>query len=337
MKNCDGSWDVFEDYVLDFAVDQMRAGTRIAIVTLAKIEGSSPRPLGAQMAVSETGKWVGYLSGGCIERAVVAEAIEAIKERKNRTVRYGRGSKYLDIQLPCGSAIELVFEVDRRLAELSDIDALLRSRRPASMKIGVSRHESGHDNFEQCYYLPRRQLLIAGVGPSSVQLARLARMSGFDTHLYSPDKPTLQAAESHDVEVTGVISPSVIPPLCADSRTAFVSMFHDHNWELSFLPEILKTDAFYVGALGSRTTHRQRLVQLSELGISEMQLKRIHGPAGLYAGGKSASDVALSILSEISQIEQDENQKALRACFTDGAPLIPVSHCIAASAMRMEG
>ncbi|AEI04484.1 putative cytoplasmatic protein CoxI (plasmid) [Afipia carboxidovorans OM5] len=322
MKTHDGNWEIFEDYVLDFALEQMRAGTRIAIVTLTRIEGSSPRPLGAQMVVSETEKWVGYLSGGCIERAVVAEALEAIREGKNRTVRYGRGSKYFDIQLPCGSAIELVFEVDRRLVELSNIDELLRSRRPASMTITVSHNDGGHDEFERCYYLPRRQLLIAGVGPSAVQLARLARVSGFDVQLYSPDKPTLQAAELYDVRITGVTSPTVLPPLCADSRTAFVSMFHDHNWELSFLPEILKTEAFYIGALGSRATHRQRLVQLSRLGIDEMQLKRIHGPAGLYFGGKSASDVALSILSEISQLEQDEQQRALRAFTTDNVHLI---------------
>jgi len=322
MKNHDGSWEVFEDYVLDFAIELLRAGTRIAIVTLTRIEGSSPRPLGAQMVVSETGKWVGYLSGGCIERAVVAEAIEAIREGKNRTVRYGRGSKYLDIQLPCGSAIELVFEVDRRLAELSNIDALLRNRQPASITIAVSHNDANHDDFERCCYLPRRRLLIAGFGPSAVQLARLARVSGFGVQLYSPDKPTLQAAESHDVEVTGVISPTVIPPLRADTRTAFVSMFHDHNWELSFLPEILKTEAFYIGALGSRATHRQRLVQLSQLGIDEMQLRRIHGPAGLYAGGKSASDVALSILAEISQLDQREQQKALHPG-VNIPPLIP--------------
>lgn len=80
---------------------------RCALVTLVSIEGSSPRPLGAQMAVSETGDWVGYLSGGCIERTVVTEALDALALGRNRRVRYGKGSPYIDINLPCGSAIEL--------------------------------------------------------------------------------------------------------------------------------------------------------------------------------------------------------------------------------------
>lgn len=315
MKNHDGSWEVFEDYVLDFALDQMRAGKRVAIVTLARIEGSSPRPLGAQMAVSENGTWVGYLSGGCIERAVVTEALAAIREGRNRTVRYGRGSKYLDIQLPCGSAIELVFDVNMGLADLLGIDALLRHRQPAAMKVAASNNDGGGEDLGQCRYLPRRRLLVAGIGPSAVQLSRLARISGFDVLLYSPDAPTIQAAAAHDVDSIRVVSPAILPPLHADSRTAFMCMFHDHHWEAGFLPEALKTDVFYIGALGSRATHRQRLMLLRELGIDDVQLERIHGPAGLFAGGKSASDIALSILAEIAQAEQAERQRADHASF----------------------
>jgi xanthine dehydrogenase accessory factor len=72
MKNADGSWQSFDDYVLDFALERMQLGQKMALVTLVGIEGSSPRAVGAQMAVSETGDWIGYLSGGCLERAVVA-------------------------------------------------------------------------------------------------------------------------------------------------------------------------------------------------------------------------------------------------------------------------
>lgn len=75
MNLKDGAWDRFDEYVVDFALDRLRAAERIALVTLVKIEGPLPRPLGAQMAVSESGDWAGYLSGGCIERAVVAEAM----------------------------------------------------------------------------------------------------------------------------------------------------------------------------------------------------------------------------------------------------------------------
>ncbi|HWK15230.1 MAG TPA: XdhC family protein [Rhizobiaceae bacterium] len=111
MKDRQGRWDMFDDYVVDFACDQAARSIRTAIVTLVEIEGSSPLRVGAQMAVAETGEWVGYLSGGCIERAIAAEACAAIWSGAPRRVRYGRGSPYMDIRLPCGGAIELVIDV----------------------------------------------------------------------------------------------------------------------------------------------------------------------------------------------------------------------------------
>lgn len=74
MKKPDGSWEKFDDYVVDFALEAAKAGKRLALVTLVLIDGASPRMLGAQMAVDEDGEWVGYLSGGCVERVIVTEA-----------------------------------------------------------------------------------------------------------------------------------------------------------------------------------------------------------------------------------------------------------------------
>jgi xanthine dehydrogenase accessory factor len=88
-------------------------------------------------------------------------------------------------------------------------------------------------------------------------------------------------------------------------------MFHDHAWERDFIPAALATDAFYIGAIGSQATHRRRLRILSEMGFYPDQLKRIHGPAGLFSGAKNAMDVALSILSEIAQVERSLDQRDL--------------------------
>src|SRR5690606_24935613 len=115
--------------------ERTRRGFRVAIITLVEVAGSSPWRPGAQMAVVETGQWVGYLSGGCIERAVAAEAVAAIEEGRPRRVRYGRGSRYMDIQLPCGGAIELVIDVGVNAAELQRIDTLLRARLNAALEI----------------------------------------------------------------------------------------------------------------------------------------------------------------------------------------------------------
>jgi xanthine dehydrogenase accessory factor len=306
MANRDQRWEAFDDYVLDFALDRIRAGEKIALVTLAKIEGSSPRPLGAQMAVSETGRWVGYLSGGCIERAVVSEAVSAIAEGRNRTVRYGRGSKYMDIQLPCGSAIELVFDVGVSVEELAAVDARLQQRLPATLR--VPSFGEGTDACLVRHYQPRKRLIVAGVGPSAVQLSRLGQAVGFDVVAYSPDRPTIEAASQLGAETISIAGAGDPPRIRADARTAIVFMFHDHEWEKELLPAALATDAFYIGAVGSRATHRMRLRRLVEMGFDPAQLERIHGPAGLFVGVKNATDIALSILAEIAQIQRTIEQ-----------------------------
>lgn len=300
MKMPAGSWDQFDDYVIDFALDCKRRGERIAIVTLVQIEGSSPRPLGAQMAVSETGHWTGYLSGGCIERAVVAEALAAIQDEENRRVRYGRGSKYIDIQLPCGSAIELVFDVGIAEDDLAAIDARLHRRLPAMMRVpSLSRDEN--ETLTRIY-APRTRVIIAGIGPSAVQLARLGLLTGFEVVLYSPDKVTREEVlKTPGIEVVPILSAASRPAFHADRHTAVAVMFHDHEWETDLLPLILETDAFYVGAMGSRKTHQRRLDVLSRFGVEKEKLGRIRGPAGLFESGKSASSIALSILAEIMQ------------------------------------
>ena len=305
MKTRDGSWEQFDDYVLDFAIEQAGLGHRFALVTLMRIDGSSPRPLGAQMAVSETGDWVGYLSGGCIERAVVSEALDALHENQNRRVRYGKGSRYIDIALPCGSAIELFFDVTQEPRMLGQIDAALTQRREAAMTFtAIGADEVSAVDIVQ-NFRPRRRLIVAGVGPSAVQVCRVAIVSGFEVELMSGDAATCEYAEQAGCSVLAVLNPRKPPPITADRHTAIIFMFHDHDLEQAMLPAALATNAFYIGAMGSRATHAQRLETMRAQGIPEAALARIRGPAGLFAGSKSANDIALSILAEIVKCERE--------------------------------
>lgn len=309
MKQPDGNWDPFDDYVLDFAIERMRAGERAAIVTLAEIDGSSPRPLGAQMAVAESGAWVGYLSGGCIERAVAEEAVDAIQSGRNRRVRYGRGSRYIDISLPCGSAIELVFDVDVPLARLEAIDGQLRHRQAAVMDVPIAGPEiegsTGPAAFLRRTYLPRRRLVIFGLGPVAVQLTRVAAASGLEVVLHTPDDATAAAAGTHargnaEAALRGI-----------DGRSAIVFAFHDHDREERLLPAALASEAFYIGAMGSRGTQAKRLDTLRYKGFDEAQLGRIHGPAGLLDHARSASDLAVSIVAEVIAAARQGEERAV--------------------------
>ena len=298
MKRPDGTWDTFDDYVLDFAIERMRAKERVAIVTLVEIEGSSPRPLGAQMAVSETGAWTGYLSGGCIERAVAAEAVDAIACGRNRRVRYGRGSRYIDISLPCGSAIELIFDVDVSLGRLEQIDQRLMQRYEAVLDVplgGPDMDGGGDDKtFYRRLYRPRRRLAIFGIGPVPVQLARIAIAAGFKVVVHTPDELTASGARAAGAGIGSLDGMARV-----DNRCAVVFAFHDHDREERLLPAALATDAFYIGAMGSRTTQAKRLEQLEKKGFGRRELARVRGPAGLLPHARSASDLAISIMAEV--------------------------------------
>lgn len=320
MKQPDGNWDRYDDYVLDFAVERMRAGERTAIVTLAEIEGASPRPLGAQMAVAESGAWVGYLSGGCIERAVAEEAVDAIRSGRNRRVRYGRGSRYIDISLPCGSAIELVFDVGTPLARLEATDEQLRRRRRAALDILVSGPDvegSGRPAMLlRRTYLPRRRLVLFGLGPVAVQLTRVAAASGLEVVLHTPDEATAAAAGTR----AGGNAAADAALREIDGRSAVVFAFHDHDREERLLPAALATDAFYIGAMGSRGTQEKRLEALRQKGFDAMQLGRIHGPAGLLDRARSAGDLAVSIVAEIVAAARGGEEKAAAELIPARAP-----------------
>lgn len=310
MRTSGDIWNKFDDYVIDFALNRMRKDERIALITLVKIEGSSPRPLGAQMAVSEVGDWVGYLSGGCIERVVVAEALAAIRLGSNRRVRYGQGSKYFDINLPCGSAIELVFDVGADEDDLQAVDLSLKHRKPASLQV-PGNFEGYPDEVLIRHYYPRRRLIVAGVGPSALYLAKLGQLSGFECVIFSPDETTRSTAEAEEIRAVAITNVHAVPDFEADKRSAIVFMFHDHAWERTLIPAVLDTEAFYIGAMGSRRTHRQRLEMLESQGVDSIRLSRIRGPAGLFSGAKTGPDIAMSILAEIMQIERSANTKIL--------------------------
>lgn len=299
MQRSNGSWDPFDDHVIDFALARLRQGERVALVTLFSIDGASPRPLGAQMAVTAGGESVGYLSGGCLERAVIAEAQEALQAGANRLVRYGKGSRYLDIQLPCGSAIELHFDVTLTITGLAKLDRAYRSRTASTLDIGPPPGKKGPVLTR--HYRPAPRLLVAGTGAAAVQLLRLGRVSGFETELLSPDAPTRAACDREGLTARPILSTGDV---AADFRTAFVLMFHDHDWEQDFLTAALASEAFYIGAQGSRSVHASRRQRLLAAGFAATEVARIRGPAGLFHGTKSAYALAASVLAEIIDAEQ---------------------------------
>jgi xanthine dehydrogenase accessory factor len=290
------------------------AGRRVALVTLVEVEGGAPRQVGAQMAVAEDGRYAGYLSGGCLEEAVALEAQAAIAQGANRLLRYGKGSPYFDIRLPCGTGLGLYFDQALDAPQLASMMQLQASRTPFVLRTDLSSGVS-HTNvvdagtpiaasrrvgdiFERVYP-PRLQLLLLGSGPALVSIAAVAATLGIELLILSHDEAVRAALgpfEGHRIigaaDLKGVLAR-------LDFASAAVLVFHDHEKELDYLAELLKTDCYYIGALGSRTVHADRLDALAPRCDAKTDLGRIRAPVGSIPGAKSKATLAIGVLMEM--------------------------------------
>lgn len=303
-----------------------REGVASVLVSLIRVEGGAPRQPGAHMAVAADGRYAGYLSGGCLEQAVVEEAKAVIASGQNRIVRYGRGSHYFDIRLPCGSGLDLYFDRGISGAQIATMSELQRARRPFALKTdladGVSSiHElplaggaraatmspMSSGNVFSCPFMPPVRLMLLGAGPALVGLAKLAVAAGLELTLASADGPAqghlaqagLRMDTAHD------LPGAVIETL--DFASAAVLVFHAHELEPDLLERLLKTPCFYIGALGNHAVHRERLATLSARGMPDDVLARIRAPVGLIPGAKSTASLAVSVLAELMAAAKSQN------------------------------
>lgn len=264
------------------------------LVTLTGIEGSSSRGLGTQMAVLADGTRLGSFSGGCIEAAVVAEALEALAAGAGRVVRYGVGSPYLDIRLPCGGGIDLTFTPNPDAQALAAVLAACEARREAALFIGPDGITGGPF---RCDYLPAPRLIAIGQGEEVAALARLAAAYGLAVTALVPAGDAL-AAEGFAVE--RMASVRHLPPIRGDAWTGIVFLFHDRDWEEHLLPQALAQPSCFIGAVGSRRTHRARVLALADAGVAPDRIAALHAPVGVIAATRDPAMLALSILAQLA-------------------------------------
>lgn len=294
--------------VLAFAEAERSAGRPAALVTITSLDGPFSRPLGAQLAVAEDGRFVGSISGGCLEKALTEEARLSMRDKLNRTLRYGRGSPYLDVRLPCGGGIDLYVDVDPSLDILQQALALGRARKRfalifdprtehSSLRLveGEGRSKSGE--FARGYE-PRLRIVLAGRGWEIVAMTRQARLVDCEVVVASQEPATLEFCRPYADQLIELTTPKAKPKLPLDADTALACLFHEHEWEAAILLDALRSPAFYVGALGSRATHATRVETLQALGAGPGDLARLRGPIGLFPA-RDPKAVAISALAEI--------------------------------------
>lgn len=281
--------------ILNYAADGADQGFGSALVTLIEIRGGASRALGAQMAVRGDGGFCGYVSGGCTESAVAAEAIEAIRDGTDRYLRLGEGSRFFDISLPCGGGITLAIHVVRSAKPLRQVLSSLGSRRrialtydPVCQTIAVTKpptHHVGHwqgASFVRCYR-PTPRVILCGRGIELHTTARLCRASDFEVLSFDGRTAKLKAED-------------------IDKDAAVVLLFHDIDSEIPFLKTTFKRNPFYIGALGSKRTHERRCEALWASGYTQMDTDRIKAPIGIFGPARDATSLGLSVMADIAKV-----------------------------------
>jgi xanthine dehydrogenase accessory factor len=261
------------DAVLERAAAWLAEGRGVAFATVVRTWGSSPRPAGSTLACNEAGEFVGSVSGGCIEAAVIGEAIELIGKRRDAGVlSFGVSDETAwDVGLACGGNIEVSIEV-----ATEELVGRLRAEMP-----------------------PPLRLVIIGAVHVAAPLAQMARIAGFAVTIVDPRRAWATSARFPSETLVTDWPDVALDALKIDARTAIVALTHDPKIDDPGLIAALRSSAFYIGCLGSKKTHAARRQRLGAHGFDEHALDRMHGPVGLDIGAKTPAEIAVAILAEI--------------------------------------
>lgn len=277
-------------------------GEPFALATIVAADGG-PRPIGAQMVVTQGDSW-GFLSGGCIEDDVALNARAAIADGKLRRLIYGEGSPFVDIRLPCGGRIEVAIErVEVGDEAVAELKRFTRERRPAVWASDGARRSSQPvddapaDAPIRKHYDPVQRLVVVGSDPFALAIGGMGRTVDWDVTLLSPFGPS--DAAPFDLACDRRALDEALDDIELDRWTAVAVATHDLDLDERALIPALRSQAGYVGVLGSRRKLPDRIERLAAAGLSQAQIERLRAPIGLAIPARSPWEVAVSVIAEV--------------------------------------
>jgi xanthine dehydrogenase accessory factor len=303
--------------VLHACAQWIRDGFQCEYVTVVRTWGSSPRPEGATMAIRADGLVVGSVSGGCIEDDLIAAVRErGITRTVPEVVTYGISADEAHrFGLPCGGTIQLVVEPLGPYSRMDELLALAQrrvlTRRTLNLATGAVELSTASadeqlrmaDGHLLTLHGPRLRMLIIGAGQLSQFLAQIAVGLEYQVTVCDPREEYRGSWTLPGVDVVHAMPDDVVLEMKLDSRSAVIALTHDPKLDDLALMEALKTDAFYVGAIGSRVNNARRRERLREFDLTEAQIAKLHGPIGIYIGSKTPYEIAVSILAELTAVK----------------------------------
>lgn len=300
--------------VLRTSIAWMEKNQRVLLVTVVRTWGSSPRPEGAMLAIRGDGVVIGSVSGGCIEDDLILKVREnGITNELPEMLTYGVSAEEAHrFGLPCGGTIQLMLEPlgrDSRLEQLvKEVERGNLTARHLDVRTGRVSLDRTHavgrvtynGNIFNVVHGPRCRLLVIGAGQLSTYLTQIALGLDYQITVCDPREEYLEEFLPPTVSLVREMPDDAVISMKLDARSAVVTLTHDPKLDDLALMEALKTDAFYVGAIGSRKNNAARRERLKLFDLSDEQIARLRGPAGLYIGSKTPPEIALSILAEMT-------------------------------------
>src|SRR5215467_8637472 len=293
-----------------------REGEEIAIATVVETWGSSPRPLGSKMLVTRSGKMAGSVSNGCIEGAVFDEAQKVLKSGAPKIAAFGVADEVaFEVGLACGGHIEVFIQplapAHRQVVgmlnrgEAATLKTNLISGEADVVKgtpAGTELAKRDGDYFTEPFRRPAH-LVIIGAIHIAIPLHRLAKLMGYRVTVIDARAKFATKERFPEADELIVAWPDeAMAKIPIDKSTYVVILTHDPKFDLPALRSVLRKDAGYIGAIGSRKTNQNRFDALHREGFTEEDLARVHGPIGLDLGSRGAEETALGILAEITAV-----------------------------------
>ncbi|WP_068311433.1 XdhC family protein [Polycladidibacter hongkongensis] len=328
---------------LGTALNWLITGRKVALATVLETWGSAPRPVGSHLVIDGDGNFEGSVSGGCVEGAVVAEAVEALEDCKPRRLSFGvEDETAWQVGLSCGGKISVFIEplgTGQHRDMLAAHQAAKNARQPSGFIIDTTsgqralydaaKHGAALEAFNSAcksgrsgyafpgsfefleIHVPEPRLVIIGAVHIAQALVPMAQAVGLDVSVVDPRSAFASPARFGDCQLLAAWPEDVLDTLKLDEYTALACLSHDPKIDDLPLIAALKAGCFYVGALGSRRTHAKRQDRLQAKGIDAKNIAGIKAPIGLDIGAATPPEIAVAVIAEvIASLRQQPLQEA---------------------------
>lgn len=320
------------DQIIEQALAWIDAGKGAALATVVQTWGSAPRPVGSLLAISSEAELAGSVSGGCVESAVAAEALEALEDGACRILSYGvSDEEAFGVGLACGGEIRVMVEPIEvgqgpDTAMLRELAAARARREAVIYAVNVETWQrrliapdaddplaeeatairlTDKSAFAGDWFLgvhnPPLRLAVIGAVHIAQPLMQMARLSGYDATLIDPREAFAAEARFPGETITHDWPDAALKTHGLDARTAVVTLTHDTKLDDPAIQTALSSPIFYLGCLGSKKTHGARVGRLKDAGFTDDQIAKINGPVGLDIGAKSPAEIAIAIMAEMTE------------------------------------